>query len=197
MSHHFWGLMMWSVLLGAIPLDIKLSILCRFTISICMHPPHHTVFPLLNFAELNWGKCFWKVSFEAFKSIITMLTQISFHSTPEELNEVQLTVKFGEKNTQISSIFNDFLNTGFLCKKVWLLHKDCSGTAISGALFWLLTFQPKTCPPKSTFLRHKFYSFWLSWSCWMICRKNHRLGDAFTIAHKPSIMHNWLSSTWI
>ena len=78
MSHHFWGLMMWSVLLGAIPLDIKLSILCRFTISICMHPPHHTVFPLLNFAELNWGKCFWKVSFEAFKSIITMLTQISF-----------------------------------------------------------------------------------------------------------------------
>ena len=168
---------------------------------LCMHAStlsYNVPTSELCWAELRhcWGKCFWKVSFEAFKSIITILVQISFHSTPEELNEVQLTVKF-EKNAQMSSIFNDFLNTGFLCKRVWLLCKGCSGTAISGALFWLLTFQLKTCPPKSTSMKHKFYSFWLSWSCWMICRKNHRLGDAFTIVHSPSIMHNWLSSRFI
>ena len=60
----------------------------------------------LCWAELRhcWGKCFWRVSFEAFKSIITMLIQKSFHSTPEEFNEVQLAVKFGEKNAQMSSI---------------------------------------------------------------------------------------------
>ena len=103
MSHHFWGSTMWSVLLGAIPFDIKLSILCRFTISVCMHPPHHTMFPLPNCAELNWGKCFWKVSFEAFKSIITMLMQISFHSRRTQWSSTHSEI-WGEKCTNVQHL---------------------------------------------------------------------------------------------
>jgi hypothetical protein len=51
-----------------------------------------------------------------------MLPQILLHRSPEELNEVQLTVKLQEENTKMSRGLNGFLNKRFLCLKIRLQY---------------------------------------------------------------------------
>ena len=49
-----------------------------------------------------------------------MFTEVLFHCTPKELNEVELTMKFGKENAEMASCLNDFLNERLLFLKVRL-----------------------------------------------------------------------------
>jgi len=53
---------------------------------------------------------FWKVFLENVEGVITVIMKILLDCTPEKLNEVELTVKFWEKDAKVSSSFNHFLN---------------------------------------------------------------------------------------
>ena len=98
------------VLLWAEGLRLKLSILGSQTCSVCIHPPNHSVLPLLDHCQFHRCRCFREIFLKCPEGIITILLEPFLHSTPEEFNEVQFTVEFEQENTQMSCSFDDFLN---------------------------------------------------------------------------------------
>jgi hypothetical protein len=83
------------------------------------------------------------------------------HSAPEEFNEVQFTVEFGQKNAQMPCSFDDFLNQSSLFFEVGLKIQDARYTA-SGPfnLTRVLAFHEKLFLPKSSLSENLIHSLW-------------------------------------
>jgi hypothetical protein len=65
-----------------------------------------------------------------------MIAEIPFDSTPEELDEIELTMEFLQENAKVASRFNNILNKGFLCLKIRLKDARCTASFASGMHFW-------------------------------------------------------------
>lgn len=65
------------------------------------------MFPFRDELYTDWSKGKWEVWLQCRKSVVTVLTEISLHCTPEEYNEVQFTAILGQEYTQVTCSFND------------------------------------------------------------------------------------------
>ena len=179
-----------------------LSLFGTFPFPVSIHPPDHSMFPLPNGHQINWGKSLWKILLEPCIGIITVLLQVLLDSPPKELNKIELTVKFQEENAQVTSSLNYFLNEWLLLLEVRLQQKDAGGTASCGIWIatWFLAFLLEPWSTKSSFHEYLFHPFGLIWIIWVISRKDHFLHNFFTHSiDEPPIAKLWLclSSTTI
>jgi hypothetical protein len=101
------------VFCGAELLYLFLSIRCFHTHPVRIHPLIHLVFPPPDSLQLHRLQGFWHVLLQSVKSVITIVTKVFLDGTPVKLNEVQLTVKLWQKDTQMTSSFNYFLHDVF------------------------------------------------------------------------------------
>src|ERR1700722_20888221 len=137
-----------------------------------------------------------------------MLPQILLHCSPEELNEVQLTVKLWEENTKMSCSLNSFLNKRFLFLEIGLQRKNACGTTIGcfgiafaiqlGVLvFFVLADKQQTISPETSLFENLFHAFGLTWMLRVILRKYHWLRDPLSIVHEPTVSHFRFCTAWI
>ena len=105
--------------------DISLNVILSRTLcqslTISVYPMVHAMFPFPNRRERDRFHCYWHICFESVKCHIAVFMEVFFYCTPEELNEVELTVKFRKEDAQMASILNGFLNKRFLFKKIRLV----------------------------------------------------------------------------
>ena len=162
---------------------------CSWASLVPLPPSHWVMLPFSDCLHINWCQSFRKIFLEGVKGVITVITKVLLDCTPEKLNEVELTMKFWEKDAKVSSGFNHFLNQWLLFSKVRLLAKKSPSTAWSGTNFtlWLLALQVQSRYPQATFFEHSLNSFELIRVCWMVMCKNHWLGNFYIIMHEPAI----------
>jgi hypothetical protein len=72
--------------------DLNVSLLSVLPLRVCIHSPGDAMLPLADELHINRAQCFWHVSLESFKGIITVLAKIPLDSSSEVLNRVELTV---------------------------------------------------------------------------------------------------------
>jgi len=142
-----WDTAMWALCSRTKLLDLNMSLLSTLTLPVCLYPLNHTMLPLLNGWKAKAGLMRELLEYlpsaqpQPIISIITMLLQILLHRFPEELNEVQLTVKLQEENTKMSRGLNGFLNKRFLFLEIrlqyWILMEEFD-TSGMGSFFLLL-----------------------------------------------------------
>ena len=69
---------------------------------------------------------------------VTTLSGVVLCRAPEELNNIELTVVFGQKQAKVAGCFNNLHNLAFLLKEIWLIgphnhqRKRSRGGQISG-----------------------------------------------------------------
>ena len=181
-------------------LYLDLSLFGTFPFPVSIHPPDHSMFPLPNGHQINWGKSLWKILPEPCISIITVLSQVLLDSPLKELNKIELTVEFREENAQVTNSLNYFLNEWLLLLEVRLQRKDAGGTASHGIQIttWFLAFLFEPWSTKSSFREYLFHPFGLIWIIWVISGKDYFLHNFFTCSiDEPPIVKSCLSSTRI
>src|SRR6266498_2865382 len=106
-----------------------------------------------------------------------MLSEVPFHCSPKEFNEIEFTMVFWKHYAKMASSLNCFMHQGFLFLKVWLPINNALGTTIScvGIAIGFLALHLQFGSEKPSFGKDLLHSFGLIWKCWMICRKDHLL----------------------
>lgn len=134
---------------------------------VSIHPPVHAMFPLPDGLEWHRCKCCGHVVFQCIECIITVVTKIFLHLSPEIFNEVQLAVKLQQKNAQVTHGLDYLLHEWFLFLKVGLELKDALVAASKRITFTFLASPLETLLRQSTFSKHSLYSFQLVWKLWV------------------------------
>jgi len=125
-----------------------------------------------------------------------MLMQVSFHCSPEELNEIEFTMEFQEQNAKVPCIFDHFLHKGLLLFEVKLVFHDLLTTAGNSCRVTLgLAFSPEPLSWYSSLHEDVLKAFGLIRVSWMIRCKNHGLCDLLTILFIPPISKMGLAAT--
>ena len=119
-----------------------------------------------------------------------------FWQLPEELNEVQFAVEFGEYETKVASRFNYLLYQRLLSMEVRLIFKD---TFVAASIWntFLGTFPMQTVLVETTLSENCFNALWKIWVFQMRSGIYHGLVDFAAILYKPGIMHVRLLSTGV
>src|ERR1700728_3810338 len=155
------------------------------------------MFPEADRIELHGCQCLWHVFLQCGECVITVVAKIFLHGAPEKFNKIKLTMKFGQKNAQMSCGFNDFLNEGFLGTEIWLLLKDALiATVILVTVTFVLTFPAKPNVEYTPLAEDGLDSFWLVREFRVIGWEDHGLRDFLAISHIPSVVHASLFSGW-
>jgi hypothetical protein len=94
------------------------------------------------------------------------------YCTPVHLNEVEFTVVFGIKITNMSLALNKFLKCRFLVCKIWLVKENPPTATVS---YLLLTFETRALgqepiSPKVMFFHNLFHSLKPAWHCRVVLR---------------------------
>jgi len=94
--------------------------------------------------------------------------EILLHGTPEKFNEIKLTVKFGQKNAQMTCSLNNFLNERLLFSKIWLNCKDLLVAAVIFIVVAFLAFPMKPLTEETSFRKNSLDALWLVQKFWVI-----------------------------
>jgi hypothetical protein len=133
--------------------------------------------------SLDWDRCqgFWHVCFQSVKGIITVFTKILLYYSPEELNEVQLTVKLWKEDTKMPSFFNHLLDKRFLLTEIRLKLKNSLATACIRCAFFALPL--KTWLPQPMSSKDSLDSLGLIRECGMVRQICYWLDHLLDLKH--------------
>jgi uncharacterized protein YllA (UPF0747 family) len=80
---------------------------------------------------------------EGLESVITVFTKILFDHSPKVLNEIEFTVEFRKKYTEMTSCFNHLLNQRSLFLEIGLLLNNSLAATVKRVRFAFFTFSLK------------------------------------------------------
>ncbi len=122
-----------------------------------------------------------------------------FDGTPEVFNEINFTMIFQQKHTDVSCSLDCLLDKGLLVSEIGLEVQYSLGTAVSLAViaspFAALQIQPSL--PEAMFLHNYFRPFVHIWKIGVCRGKYHWLSYFLSVLDKPPITHFRLFPTWI
>ena len=126
------------------------------------------MFPLPNCLQLHRSQSLWHILLECVKSIVAVITEVFLDLSPEELDEVEFAVVFGQKDAQMPRSLDNLLYQGLLPHKVRLTLKDFLATAAVVIIWAFLALATETHWVKPTLLQDFAHAFCFSWVLWVV-----------------------------
>ena len=118
-----------------------------------VQPSHHPMVPAADRHDLDLLLADSYLPVQSIQREVTTLSGVVLCCAPKELNNVELTVVFGQEEAKVAGCFHNGHYLALLLEKIWLISQQSlctAGFTLAGAPkcpFRLLAFSPETFFP--------------------------------------------------